>query len=97
MQAQVKGIVCFGIGLTLREGDREYFYQALDRHFPGLRQRYCEKYGNAYEVASDNHARLMDILRETCEKHGILYKPDEVFAYLRAFPAPDTGEQLSFL
>jgi len=97
VQARVRGVVCFGIGLTLREGNREYFYEALDRHFPGLKQRYCEKYGGAYEIASDHHPRLMKILRETCEKHGILYNPNEVFDYLRQFPAPETGEQLSFL
>ena len=37
-EAEVKGIICFGIGLTLREGDREYFYKKLDEHFPGLRE-----------------------------------------------------------
>lgn len=35
VEAEVKGIVCFGIGLTLREGNREYFYQQLDKCFPG--------------------------------------------------------------
>lgn len=30
-RAGVKAIICFGIGLTLREGNREYFYDALDR------------------------------------------------------------------
>lgn len=34
--AGVKGIICFGFGTTLRDGDREYFYAALDRHFPGF-------------------------------------------------------------
>ena len=46
--AGVKGIVCFGMGLTLREGDREYYYQKLDEHFPGLRQRYVQTYGLSY-------------------------------------------------
>ena len=36
----VKGIICFDMGLTLREGDREYYYAALDRHFPGMKERY---------------------------------------------------------
>ncbi len=31
VRAGVKAIICFGIGLTLREGNREYFYAALDR------------------------------------------------------------------
>lgn len=36
--AGVQGILVFDVGVTLREGDREYFYQALDRDFPGIRQ-----------------------------------------------------------
>lgn len=34
VQAEVHAIICFGMGLTLREGNREYFYAALDRLFP---------------------------------------------------------------
>lgn len=33
----VKGIIDFGMRLTLREGDREYYYAALDKHFPGMK------------------------------------------------------------
>ncbi|MBR5723671.1 MAG: radical SAM protein [Oscillospiraceae bacterium] len=93
IEAQVKGIVCFGIGVTLRAGDREYFYAALDRHFPGLRRRYEQTYGDAYEVVSLNHARLMRLFQDTCEAHGILHRPDDVFAYLKECP-PDQ-EQLT--
>ena len=95
VQAQVKGVVCFGIGVTLREGDREYFYQALDRHFPGLKQKYCDTYGNAYMVNSPNSGRLMGILRDVCTQQDILWKPDDVFAYLQAFPQKAEYEQLS--
>ena len=38
--AGVKGVICFNVGMTLRSGDREYYYKALDRHFPGLSLRY---------------------------------------------------------
>lgn len=40
LQAEVKGIMFWGMGVTLRDGDREYFYHALDQKFPGLRQKY---------------------------------------------------------
>ena len=33
----VKGIVCFEMGMTLRDGDRQYYYKKLDEHFPGLK------------------------------------------------------------
>lgn len=93
--AGVKGIICFGIGVTLREGDREYFYAALDRHFPGMKKRYQQKYGNAYEVISDNNKALMRIFHDACEKHGVMHDPDEIFRYLHEFPNDISDEQLS--
>ncbi|MDO4466374.1 MAG: radical SAM protein [Bacillota bacterium] len=93
VQAKVKGILCFGIGLTLRNGNREYFYEKLDQHFPGLKEIYMRKYGNSYMVNSDNHNRLMRIFEETCRKHHILYKVEDVFQYLQEYP--EKFEQLS--
>ena len=76
VKADVRGIICFGMGVTLREGDREYFYEALDKHFPGMKGRYHQKYGYAYEVNSDNHPELMKLFRETCQEHGIMCEVD---------------------
>lgn len=95
VKAHVRGIVQFGFGLTLREGDREYYYAALDRHFPGLKEQYIKKYGNAYSLTSDNNSELMKIFRAECKKNGILYKPDDVFNYLHAFEDSFTGEQMN--
>lgn len=95
VQAGVKGIICFGMGVTLREGDREYFYEALDKHFPGMKGRYHQKYGYAYEVNSDNHQELMKIFRSTCHEHGIMCETDEVFKYLHEFPEDKNYEQLT--
>ena len=93
IQAKVYGIICFGMGVTLREGDREYFYAALDKHFPGLHKRYHQKYGYAYEVSSDNDRELMEIFQRTCQTHGIVSDMEKCFAYLREFP--EKYEQLS--
>lgn len=95
LEAGVKGILCFGMGLTLREGNREYFYQALDRHFPGLRREYQRRYGNAYELPSPRHRELQQIFDDTCAKAGILYRPEDIFAYLREFPENKGYTQLS--
>ncbi len=92
-EAEVKGIICFGIGTTMREGSREYFYQALDQHFPGMKQRYMERFGNNYVCNSDNNASLMKLFHIQCEKQGILHKPDKVFEYLQELP--EEYEQLS--
>lgn len=97
VQASVRGIVTFGgLGLTLRDGDRQYYYRMLDAHFPGLKQRYIETYGNAYEVPSPKSTALMDIVRETCQKNGIMWRTEEIFEYLHAFEDKQAGEQLSF-
>ena len=86
VKAGVKGILCFGMGLTLREGDREYYYAALDRHFPGLKARYIRRYGNAYDVQSPDADRLMALLRRICAENGMLSDPDECFRYMRTLP-----------
>ena len=89
VRAGVKGILCFGFGVTLREGDREYFYAALDRAFPGVKQKYIRAYGNAYECTSPNNAKLMEIFKRECKQHGILYKTNDVFKYLWTFESKE--------
>ena len=84
--AGVKGVVAFGMGLTLRDGDREYYYAALDRHFPGLKRRYIETFGRTYVLSSPNEPRLMALLDDFCDKHGILKRPEECFSYLNDLP-----------
>ncbi len=89
----VKGIICYDMGVTLREGDREYFYAALDRDFPGLKERYIRQYGDSYIISSPHSRRLMALFEDICSKHGIMYKPDECFGYLGELP--EKYEQLS--
>jgi len=86
IKAEVKGILCFGFGMTLREGDREYFYERLDELFGGMKEEYISRFGNAYSISSPNNAQLRDIFRRTCKRHNMLYKTNEVFAYLHEFP-----------
>ena len=94
-RAGVKGVICFGMGLTLREGDREYYYQALDRHFPGVKQKYIRRYGLSYECPSPNAEKLWQIFDEECAAHGVMHHPDEIFSWMHQFPQKDEGEQLS--
>lgn len=86
LQAGVQGILVFDVGVTLREGDREYFYQALDRDFPGIRQKYISAYGNAYDIPSPYSKELMALIQNTCTANGILCSPKECFTYLHEFP-----------
>lgn len=93
--ANVYGIICFDMGVTLRQGDREYFYAALDRHFPGLHERYHRRFGYSYEIPSDRSKELMRYFRDYCKAHHIVSDMEEIFAYLREFPENKGYEQLS--
>lgn len=95
LEANVYGIICFGFGVTLREGDREYFYKSLDTHFPGLKAQYINKYGNAYEVLSEHNDTLMNIFRETCARHSIVCDNTQIFKYLQTFENKELSNQLS--
>lgn len=94
-QAKVYGIVLFQMGLTLRDGDREYFYAALDRHFPGLKEEYQKTYGNAYEIISPQAKQLNRIFHETSKKMGIISNINEVFRYIDTYPGDEGYEQLT--
>lgn len=86
IENEVKGIVFFGIGLTLREGNREYFYESLDKLFPHLKERYISMYGNNYVVNSSKNEELSKIIIDLCKKHHIMYRNEEVFNYLKEYP-----------
>lgn len=95
IDAKVYGIICFGIGLTLRDGNRQYFYKKLDEHFPGLREKYHKKYGYSYEITSDNNKSLMTIFYDECRRNNIVCDNRQIFKYLHEFEDKQAGEQLS--
>jgi DNA repair photolyase len=96
IEAKVHGIICFSMGLTLREGNREYFYKKLDEHFPGMKTCYMKTYGYSYEVISPDNYKLMNLMKETCESHGILCDINECFKYLHKFEDKSEYDQLTF-
>ena len=95
-EAKVFGIICFGMGVTLREGNREYFYSHLDKKFPKLKERYMREYGNNYVANSVNNKKLMGIFHEFCEWNSIVHDNDVIFNYLNLFEGRDISKQLSF-
>lgn len=94
IDAGVKGIINFGMGVTLRDGDREYFYTQLDRNFPGMKERYIRTYGNAYEVSSPRNRELIKLFEDTCEANGIWHDNDRIFRYMGQYE--DKTVQMSF-
>lgn len=92
--AGVRGILNFGFGVTLRRGNREYFYSKLDEHFPGMSEKYRKRFGDAYDCPSDRTPELWRIFERECRAHGVMYTPGEIFRYLDDFP--ENKDQLSF-
>lgn len=92
-EAEVRGVLCFDMGVTLREGNREYFYANLDRLFSGLKERYIREYGNRYILDSPNNDTLMRLFHRTCEAHGIMHDNGQIFQYLSTFEEKNTGTQ----
>lgn len=95
MEAKVYGIICFGMGLTLREGNREYFYEQLERLFPYLKEKYIYTYGNQYIIESPNNRDLMRFFHQKCEEGGIVHDNEQIFNYLYAFEERENNRQLS--
>lgn len=89
VEANVKGIVCFGMGVTLREGSREHFYKHLDRLFPGMKNKYINYFGESYELLSPQNDKLMAIIKEECEENGIMFGNDLIFKYLHTYQSND--------
>ncbi len=94
IEAKVKGVICFNMGVTLREGNREYFYAQLDNHFPGMKARYIRAYGNAYELNSAYNTELMRLYHRTCEKAGIMHDHRVIFTYLHTYEEKELYPQL---
>ncbi len=86
IETDVRGIICYGMGLTLRKGNREYFYEKLDENFPGLKERYIREYGNSYSIPSPKNDMLMKIFKKRTSENGILNDPTQIFEYLHDFP-----------
>jgi radical SAM domain protein len=94
-EANVVGIICFGIGLTLRDGNREYFYEQLDKKFPHLKERYMKEYGNSYVIESKNNNKLMKLFHEFCAHNKIMHNNAAIFNYLKLYEQKESSKQLS--
>lgn len=95
IEAKVYGIICFGMGMTLREGNREYFYRQLDRLFPHMKEKYIRTYGTQYQLNSPNNDMLMKLFHQICEDNGIVHDNAQIFEYLHKFEEKNKAVQLS--
>lgn len=94
-KTQVYGIIIFQLGLTLRDGDRQYYYAKLDQHFPGLKERYKRVYGNAYELPVPEQKELMKLIRQKCDESGIVCDEAKIFQCMHEYEDKQAGKQLT--
>ena len=94
IDANVRGVLNLNMGFSLRKGNREYFFNKLDEHFPGLKERYVEEFGDSNFIYGKNHGKLRGIIKSRCQEHGMLYKQDDIFDYVRKFPSKSVQSKL---
>lgn len=94
-EAGVYGIMFYGAEMTLRDGNREYFYEQLDKHFPGMTERYIETFGDSYEVVSPNNEKLTALVNSICDECGIVRDREELQRYMREYKNKTMGDQIS--
>ncbi|MDO5810247.1 MAG: radical SAM protein [Methanobrevibacter sp.] len=94
IDADVKGVLNMGMGLSLRKGNREYFYRKLDEKFPGIKEKYIEEFRDSYFIHSSDNRKLRGILRKRCDEHGIMHNQDEIFSYIHEFPEKTVQSKL---
>ena len=58
-------------GMSLRGQQRTWYYRELDRHFPGLHQKYERVYGERYGCSVPNNSRLANIFNQAAARLGL--------------------------
>lgn len=66
------------MGMTLRENQRDYYFDKLDKHFIGVKDQYIHYYKDSYNCIVPNYKRLYQVFTEECKKYGILYNMDDI-------------------
>lgn len=82
-----------GFGVTLRQNQRDWYFNKLDELFPGMKQRYLHQFGGAYQCASPRAKALSVLCKGVCKELGMLYKMSDIIA---AYRAGYGEEQLTF-
>lgn len=86
-------IIYPAFGMTLRQNQRDYYFEKLDRIFPGLSDKYRRYYGDRYNCVSSNAKKLWRIFTAECDRFGILYNMKDI---IRAYKQGYGDMQLSF-
>ena len=82
-----------GFGVTLRENQRDYFYEKLDESFFGIKREYIKRYSNQYSCGIPDYKGISTAFRQECAKYGILYNMKDI---IRAYKSDYQRKQISF-
>ena len=66
------------MGMTLRENQRDYYYEKLDKHFIGFKEKYIKYYGEKYNCPIPNYKEIYKVFVSECNKYGILYNMKDI-------------------
>lgn len=79
-------------GLTMRDGQREYFLSRLDALYPGLAKKYMSRYGTRYSCSSPHARKLYEEFQKLCSQYNILFNMSTIITHYKYGYNP---EQLS--
>ena len=65
-------------GVTLRQNQRDFYFNKLDENFKGIKQMYIKEYGFSYECPSKHSSDLWKLFKKECDKLGILYRMKDI-------------------
>ena len=86
IEANVTGIYCPSATVSLRDGNREYFYKKLDNHFPGLKEKYIGEFGDKPYAISPNNVEILNIIRKKSKQNNLMYKQKDLEEFFSKFP-----------
>ena len=66
------------MGMTLRENQRDYYYEKLDKYFPNIKEKYIKYYGERYNCPVPDYKRIYKVFTTECDKYGILYNMKDI-------------------
>ncbi|WP_332841570.1 SPL family radical SAM protein [Paraclostridium bifermentans] len=79
-ESGAKFVFTYGLGVTLRQNQREYYFEQLRKIFPdeNLDKKYEKIYCESYENGARNYEHLCNVFKEECEKYNLLYKMKDI-------------------
>lgn len=81
-ESGAKFVFSYGLGVTLRQNQREYYFGKLREIFPNqnLDKKYIDTFGESYINSARNYEHLFKVFKQECEKYSLLYDMKDIIA-----------------